>query len=407
MSNHSQIKKSTPKLSKHWIRAAYAGGLWASLEIIIGSFLHNIRMPFSGSILAAVSTILLIAFFITWKDKNLIWRAGIICALMKSLSPSAVILGPLTGILMEAFLLYFIIYLFKGNIFSFILGSILSVCSALIHKIISLLIVYGNDIIQLYINFFNFSTKQLGFGTSNPIVLILILLIGYIFIGILSALIGIRLGYKVKSYKKDISDKKLVVSKEDMNFLPKAEKTKLFLLIFHVIMFIFLLWFISTIYYVHALIIMFLYVLLILFMYKRILRRFKKPVFWIQLVILLIISVLFYENPLERDTLLSFNGLLIGLKLVLRALFVVSSFSGISVELANPIIVKRMEKGIAKNLFNAIKISFQALPVFIDLLPSPKKILFYPLKSLSIMIVHTSNFIDEAFKPENLQKNVI
>jgi len=68
-----------------WAKAAVLGGLWASFEIVIGSFLHNMHIPFSGSFLTFFATIFMIAFYQLWPDKGLIWRAGLICALMKSI----------------------------------------------------------------------------------------------------------------------------------------------------------------------------------------------------------------------------------------------------------------------------------------------------------------------------------
>jgi len=34
-----------------WLKAAMLGSLWASIEIILGSFLHNLHIPFSGTFL--------------------------------------------------------------------------------------------------------------------------------------------------------------------------------------------------------------------------------------------------------------------------------------------------------------------------------------------------------------------
>ncbi len=101
----TEKKEISLPLETIWLKAAVVGGLWASVEIIVGSFLHNLRIPLSGSILAFFGVVLLIAFYKNWPDKGLIWRAGLICALMKSISPSAVILGPMIGIFLEALLL--------------------------------------------------------------------------------------------------------------------------------------------------------------------------------------------------------------------------------------------------------------------------------------------------------------
>ena len=151
-----------------WLKASVVGGLWASMEIIVGSFLHNTRMPFAGSILAFAGTILLIGFYQLWPQKGLIIRAGFITAIMKSVSPSAIILGPMTGIITEAALIELLIILFGNNIPSVAVAGILSLSSALFHKIISVIILYGFDVIKVYVNVINFALKQFGVSEANP-----------------------------------------------------------------------------------------------------------------------------------------------------------------------------------------------------------------------------------------------
>ena len=82
------------QLSITWLKAAVLGCLWASSEIVLGSFLHNLHVPFSSIFLTSIGVILIVSISYKWKDRGLIWRAGLICALMKSVSPSAVIFGP-------------------------------------------------------------------------------------------------------------------------------------------------------------------------------------------------------------------------------------------------------------------------------------------------------------------------
>lgn len=75
------------KVSDKWIKASVLTGLWAGVEIIAGSFLHNLKIPFSGTFLTLISIILVIGFFQIWPKYGIIWRAGLITALMKSISP--------------------------------------------------------------------------------------------------------------------------------------------------------------------------------------------------------------------------------------------------------------------------------------------------------------------------------
>ena len=101
----SKSASSTAHTDHRWLKASVAGSMWAASEIVIGSFMHNLRLPFSGSILTAIGIIILISLNLQWKEKGLFWRAGVVCATMKTLSPSAVIFGPIIAILTEALLI--------------------------------------------------------------------------------------------------------------------------------------------------------------------------------------------------------------------------------------------------------------------------------------------------------------
>ena len=42
-------------LNPIWLKAAVVGSIWASIEIILGSFLHNLKIPLSGTILSFIA----------------------------------------------------------------------------------------------------------------------------------------------------------------------------------------------------------------------------------------------------------------------------------------------------------------------------------------------------------------
>ena len=50
-----------PALSEKWIKASIIGTIWAASEIVLGSFLHNLKVPFSGNVLTANGLIILIS----------------------------------------------------------------------------------------------------------------------------------------------------------------------------------------------------------------------------------------------------------------------------------------------------------------------------------------------------------
>ena len=153
MNNKTQI-------SEKWIKSSIIGTVWASSEIVIGSFLHNLKIPFSGSILTAIAIIILVSVSFVWKEKGIFWRAGLICALMKTMSPSAVIFGPMIAIFAEAVLLEVSVRIFGQTYFGFIIGSVLAVSWTFAQKIINFLIFYGFNIVELYKGLMKFIEKQ-------------------------------------------------------------------------------------------------------------------------------------------------------------------------------------------------------------------------------------------------------
>ncbi|MCB0476255.1 MAG: hypothetical protein KDC69_11310, partial [Flavobacteriaceae bacterium] len=120
------MNKPAVILSDVWIKASIIGTTWAASEIVLGSFLHNLKIPFSGNILAGIGIILLISVSYVWKDKGLFWRAGLICALMKTLSPSAVIFGPMIAIFSQSLLLEASTRLFGRSVLGFVTGAMLA-----------------------------------------------------------------------------------------------------------------------------------------------------------------------------------------------------------------------------------------------------------------------------------------
>lgn len=69
------MEQTDTKINDKWIKASVLAGLWAGVEIIAGSFLHNLRVPLSGTFLTLISIVLVIGFFQIWPKHGIIWRA--------------------------------------------------------------------------------------------------------------------------------------------------------------------------------------------------------------------------------------------------------------------------------------------------------------------------------------------
>ena len=382
------------KLKPVWLKAAVLGGLWASVEIIMGSFFHNLRLPFGGTILAANATILMIAFYQMWPEKGLIWRAGLIAALMKSISPSAIILGPMIGILSEALIIELFIRVFGNNLISLSIAGALSVASALIHKILSLLILYGLNIVKIYVNIFHYFAKQVRMENADPWVLAFIVIGVYFVLGVVSAFMGIRIGKR--SAGMTIEKHGFATeSKNSSNLLATNPNQDFSLVLFysHILLIPTGLFILNKFSLIYSTVFVLVYATICIVRYKNSLRRLKKPIFWIQLFILTFLAAIFWNGFNAKGSFFDIEGLLIGFEMNIRAVFVVIAFSSFGVELRNPVIRDFLFKKGFDKIYSALGLSFSALPVMIEAMPKPQVFLRHPAKSFSNMMVHAREWL--------------
>ncbi len=380
-----------------WLKAAVIGSIWASFEIVFGSFFHSLRLPFAGTFLTFSSIVLLTAFSYKWQDKNLYIKASIIAALMRSLIPTSIILGPLIGILVEATLFQLSVNLFGRHLFSFALAGILAMFSAIIHKIISIILIYGFDIIKILKNLYHIFLHITHLDLP-PGQLFLIAGLVYVLLGITAALTGQWTGQHLTT----ITITKAFTG-ESWNL-----KTDLFdvdgfhyhskYLFIHVLLLITFLFGLELYPLVDVIFPVSIYLLFLIKRYGKSLRRLSKMLFWIQLIIIVLISVWLWQDKTE--------GLLVGLKMVLRAILVVSSFTAISVELKNPLIKALLYKKGYSQLYATLSLATAVVPFILKYISEDRKILFRPIKVLQKAIALSDVLLQE-FKRQIFQRNNI
>jgi len=167
------------------------GSLWAASEILLGSFLKNAHIPFAGLLLTGIGIAILVAGHRLWPERGLLWRAGLICAAMKSVSPSAVLLSPMVAIFAEGLLAEAAVRLLGGNLAGYLLAGGLAMSWGLIHKIGKLYLFYGPDSLALYVKGLEKLRACLGQpgGLWAPL---LAVLAAYFLAGFAAALLGLR-----------------------------------------------------------------------------------------------------------------------------------------------------------------------------------------------------------------------
>ncbi len=370
------------KIDEKWLKSAIIGTVWASSEIVLGSFLHNLRIPFSGSILTAIGVVILISVSFVWKEKGLFWRAGLICAIMKTMSPSAVIFGPMIAIFVESLLLEFSVRLLGKNYFGFVIGSILAISWSFAQKIINFLIFYGFNIVELYKSIMKFTEKQLNLQFDTLWLPILTLFSIYALFGIVSAIIGIRTGKKILS--QPLIFKTQTIEKQDKkNNNPVKNDYSLCWLFLNILFIISSLLTIALLNWKIWVATSVLIVLIWILKYKRALRQLLRPKFWIFFVALTMLTS-FVFSQLQSKTLT--DAFLIGIEMNFRATLLILGFSVLGTELYNPKISSFFAKTYFKKLPFALEIASESLPQVISNIPDFKIIIKNPTQIVSQLI---------------------
>ncbi len=384
-----------PELNEKWIKASIIGTIWAASEIVLGSFLHNLKIPFSGNILTAIGIIILISMSYTWTEKGLFWRAGLICAIMKTMSPSAVIFGPMIAIFSEAFLLEIFVRLLGRTYVGYIVGAMMAMSWNLFQKIANLIIFYGSNIIDVYTDLLKLAQKQLNIQSDIVWLPIIALLIVYSLFGLFAAVIGIRVGRRMLKHPVSslpgvttgsIADK---VKNPDQEF-----NYSLVWLTVNVLMIIgsFLLLNYSS--WIMWSVTITVIIVIWAFRYKRALRQLSKPKFWILFVLITLITAFVFTKAQTGEDVLK-KGLLTGFQMNFRAVVIIVGFSALGTELYNPKIRNFFLRTSFKHLPLALELSAESLPSFIASIPDFKSLIRNPVSIFYQVISHADRRLSE------------
>jgi nucleoside-triphosphatase THEP1 len=397
-------KHKYKNLNPVWTKAALLGSIWGSIEIIVGSLLHNLRIPVTGTILSAMGVSLLVGGYFLWKEKGIIWRAGVVCALMKSISPSAVILGPMIGIITEALVLEIIISLSRGTKVGLLIGGAITTCLPFIQNIINLIITYGFNIAILYVEAYKFAVKNIGITRVNAYDAIGILFSLYAIFGACAAMLGIsvgkRAGVAFSTTTSEIENKSVFT----LNALNSTSKFSIPLLVSNIIGIPLMLFAISELSLIWSSIIVVVYVACAVIIYPNAWKRFSRPKIWIELIAITTLAGLLLGGITNKGSGWSWTGLIVGVQMSLRASFMVAVFNIISVELRNPKIIEWFLRIGFGQLAAAMEVAFEALPAAISALGDQRNVLRHPITSLSRLLLVAKNrlaVIEKNLLPSN------
>ncbi len=392
------------QLSGKWIKASILGTIWAALEIVLGSFLHNLHIPFGGNILTAIALVLLISVSYKWQEDGIIWRTGVIAALLKSMSPSAVIFGPMIGIFMEAMLLELSIRTLGRNALGYLVGSALAMAWILVQVLGNFVIYYGFNIVKLYDGLVGFAQRQLNQHFDSMWIPILILMVIYAIFGLVAGLVGMRSGRRLASvaYKRKI----FLPNKSKFEFGDRTVLSFNYSIPWMFINLIFILGSLISLRYIPFLnwaILVIVIAIIWAIRYKNALRQLAKPKFWTAFIVITMLTSILFTKIQTIDGNDMMDGIRIGIEMNLRAIIMVMGFSVLGTELYNPKIRNYLRGSRFKQLSLALELSLDSLPSIIAYIPSFKQIIKDPIILLQFVLFKSDQKMNE-LKPAREQE---
>ncbi len=360
----------------------------------------------TGTILSAVGVILLIGGHYLWKEKGLIWRAGVVCALMKSLSPSAVIFGPMIGIMTEAFVLDFFIRMSGRFTIGVFIGGGIAVCMPFVQSIISLLITYGFNIATLYVGVYKIVTKNIGLPNLDIYRALGIFFSLNAILGFSAAYAGIAVGKRAATDTLDT----VPASVEGKNSLfPPVitlQKFSVVLLIVNSALIPIMLFAISNLTLLWSSPLVIVYSVLMVKRYPNCWKSLSRIKIWAGMLFITLLSGLVLGEIMNNNPGWTLSGIFIGLQMSLRAIFMVVAFNVIGVEFRNPKIIDWVLRRGLGQLATALEAAFDALPTLVAALGEQRNVLRHPVLSLSRLFL-VAQCRMEQINAENYHKNKI
>ena len=382
-----------------WKRAAVFGSLWAASEIVLGSLLHSLRVPLAGTLLAAIGVSILVAGLRLRGAPGVALRAGIVCALMKSVSPGAVIIGPMIGIMLEASIVEGVTRVTRRSVPGLLLAGALATATPILQKIGGLLVTYGADAAGIYVGLYEFAAAALRIQGLSPAGLILAFVALAAVLGAVAAAAGLHMARLARQAGAD----PLRLDHTGSAFAFEAPSTGQVyaapLLAVHLLALGAGLALVAMTRLWIAAVPVTVYAALCFLRYRRVARKFAQPRLWVEFAAVAVLAAVAL-GTLSPGRSLS-DGLYAGGQMVSRGILVIVALSSISVELRNPVVLGWfLQKGLG-SATDALSVAVRSLPGIMRLLGDERQVLRHPLRAISRSLAATVAWIDAAEKPSS------
>jgi hypothetical protein len=129
------------------------------VEVVLGSILHSLKIPFSGQFLSLNQGLFLTRSLdqklSRFQNAKAVLEISMVVAIMKSLSPAGKKLGPMISISMQGFLYMLGVLLFGSNLIAQMISMVLLSIWAFCQPLVTYFLMYGDDLPKALQYFFS------------------------------------------------------------------------------------------------------------------------------------------------------------------------------------------------------------------------------------------------------------
>ncbi|MBC8401292.1 MAG: hypothetical protein H8E14_07375 [Candidatus Marinimicrobia bacterium] len=177
---------------KALVYIAVFGTFWGLLEASLGSVLHALRIPFSGSILSALGLIILLTARTVNNVRGSSALMGLIAGTIKMLGFATIKLGPFVGIMMEGLIVEMVASGMGIGLPGFLLAGTLVGIYPIVQTVVTKSILFGANFVPVILE-----TAQ-GFSDSVGLALGWWLLALYIIIHLILGLMAAATAWLIR-----------------------------------------------------------------------------------------------------------------------------------------------------------------------------------------------------------------
>ncbi len=151
---------------KSIVSIAVFGTLWGFVEATLGTALHLLHLPFTGSILSSIALIIILIARIYNPTRGSTFLMALVAAFIKALSFSTVKLGPFVAIILEGITIEVILSLFRPGRFGFFASALVMALYPLIQTIVTKTILFGSDFVPVILELAQGFSERVGFNAG-------------------------------------------------------------------------------------------------------------------------------------------------------------------------------------------------------------------------------------------------